>query len=189
VSEKKENETPKKRKRSKFERDLFSVLVRMRLIKNRIFAYPVLFLREFLVNPLKRANAPIRPGKHFGGVKLARTPMWERTNDAQGHKPAFNIRCHFCDCPMALRHSVIFVGQNDDNEGKERNINQMSYKCPKCAWFVRFMVVDDAKYLRKVKNQYRFGLMPFLPTIDDWSEENEEIGRQLEALGYWGGKA
>lgn|GEM_PF-3438856 len=183
-----ETKEPEKKKPSKFQKDIRGILFRMRIIKNRIFSYPVLFLREFLVNPLKRENAPIRPGKHFGGVKLAKTPMWEQTEDAQGHRPSFNVRCHFCDCPMALRHSVIFVGRNDDNEANARNINQMSYKCPKCAWFVRFMVIDDTKYLRKVKNKYRFGLMPFLPTVDDWSEENEEIGRQLKALGYWAGR-
>jgi hypothetical protein len=127
--------------------------------------------------------------KYDDAIKLPRSPAWERTNDVQGHKPKFEIRCFRCEqngihMPMAIRHSQIFLdGRSDEEEGKE--INQMAYKCPRCAWFIRFYVVDDLEYLQKVKKEYRKGSHKFIPSCDNWSEEFELIGKKLKSLGYW----
>ena len=121
-------------------------------------------------------------------LKLKRTPRWERTNDVQGHKPKFNIRCAFCDMPMVLRHSIIYTKDKAKNEDETLQHNQMSYKCPRCAWFIQFMVIDDNKYLKKVVKKYRNGYIRLLPSNDEWSDEDELIKKQLAALGYWGGR-
>lgn len=121
-------------------------------------------------------------------IKLKATPRWERTEDIQGHAPKFNIRCFRCDMPMALRHSVIADPKISLAADEDNDLNVMSYKCPRCAWFIRFNVIDKKRYLKKVIKKYRDGYRKFIPTCDDWSKEQEEIGKQLEALGYWGGR-
>jgi len=50
------------------------------------------------------------------------------------------------------------------------------------------MVIDDNKYLKKVVKKYRNGYMRLLPSNDEWSDEDELIKKQLENLGYWGGR-
>jgi len=134
------------------------------------------------------------------GIKLEATPGWERTDDIQGHRPKFKIHCFNCYMhsilnggepqyiPMGLRHSVIILADAKafDNEGID--MNQMSYKCPRCAWFISFRVLDDKKYIRKLWRKDREGFLKFIPDCDDWSEEDELIKIQLAALGYWGGR-
>jgi len=90
--------------------------------------------------------------------------------------------------PMTLRHSVI-----DDPKGRrildeDNDVNIMSYKCPRCAWFIRFNVIDKKRYLKKVIKKYRNGYRKFIPTCDDWSDESPEIRRQLAVYGYWAGR-
>lgn len=140
-------------------------------------------------------------------IKLLRTPRWERSYSVEGHKPKWEIRCWHCafkvrkpwdaikwiwyyftdrervkGMPMAIRHGN--ASYASDTEGA----NIMSYKCPRCAWFISFYVVDDADYITKIIKDYRGGENKFVPLCDDWSDESEEIGRQLAALGYWGGR-
>jgi len=136
-------------------------------------------------SPSKKAVTLYDSGKR---VKLKATPRWYRTEDVQGHAPKFNIRCVHCDMPMTLRHSVIVGPVLDSTLGEDTDISVMSYKCPRCAWFIRFNVVDKKKYLRRVIKKYRNGYRKFIPTCDDWSDESEEIKKQLSALGYWGGR-
>ncbi len=64
----------------------------------------------------------------------------------------------------------------------------MSYKCPRCAWFIGFRVLDDKKYIRKAWRKHRQGFLKFVPDCDNWSKEDELIRKQLAALGYWGGQ-
>jgi len=153
-------------------------------------------------------------------VVLDKTPAWRRTNDLQGHEPAFKIHCWRCKSiagerikeiqyqiengadkdeklklleewfkletmPMALRHSIVTV--DEENHDRPIEINQMSYKCPRCAWFVRFYVIDDVEYLKQVF-EWRDKKQKFIPSVDNWSEEHAEIGRQLQAMGYWAGR-
>lgn len=124
-------------------------------------------------------------GKRLG---LKVTPRWDRTENAQAHTPKFNIRCFHCDMPMALRHSVITAPAVKTVSGDAKDVNIMSYKCPRCAWFIRFSIVDSRRYLKKVIKEYRKGYRKFIPTCDDWSNESKEIKKQLSALGYWGGR-
>ena len=105
-------------------------------------------------------------------VKLKITPRWDRTDDIQGHTPKFNIRCVHCDMPMTLRHSVIAEAVTNPMFSDNNDANVMSYKCPRCAWFTRFHVVDKRRYLRKIIKKYRKGYRKFMPTCDDWSNES-----------------
>jgi hypothetical protein len=89
---------------------------------------------------------------------------------------------------MALRHSVISNPAADSTLDDDNDANIMSYKCPRCAWFIRFNVIDKRRYLKKVIKKYRNGFRKFVPTCDDWSDESKEIKKQLSALGYWGGR-
>ena len=121
-------------------------------------------------------------------VQLKHTPRWYRTEDIQGQAPNFNIRCFHCDMPMSLRHSVIEKPSWGLDADEENNLNIMSYKCSRCAWFIRFYVLDKERYLKKVIKKYRGGYRKFIPKGDDWSEEGREIRKQLSILGYWGGR-
>lgn len=123
-------------------------------------------------------------------IVIERTPGWERTNDVQGHSPKFPIHCFRCSdqgktMPMALRHSTVYL--EDADEPSDCGINHMAYKCPRCAWFITFHVVDEGEYLKRVLEDFRHGNQKLVPECDNWSDEHEEIGRQLQALGYWGG--
>jgi hypothetical protein len=115
-------------------------------------------------------------------VNYPKVKMWEQTHDESGHKPSFAVKCFHCGEELVLRHSTIHYHQ-DENHAV--GLNQMCYKCPKCAWFVRFNVIDDKEYLEEV-HEIR-GKRGKVPSKDEWSE-NEEIARQLEGLGYFGGR-
>ena len=115
---------------------------------------------------------------------LKKTPLWKRTNDLEGHKPKFNLECKICGTPMALRHSTI-VRNETDEEKRGFEFNYMCYKCPACAWFIRFDVRDDKEYLFKVLDEYRGGNKMLVPTVDDWSDDSDEIKQRLKDLGYW----
>jgi hypothetical protein len=159
--------------------------------------------------PILEAKKVDLEEKRFEGIKINTALRWDRTNDVQGHKPKWNIECVHCKytvdnpwmalkyiwyyffnkqrlkpMPMALRHSTL-TGDKD-SEGRDANI--MCYKCPRCAWFITFYVMDDSSYLSEIRDKYREGYRKFIPSIDDWSDESEEIARQLEALGYFGGR-
>lgn len=124
-------------------------------------------------------------------ITLKRTPGWSRTNEIQGHEPNFPIHCFRCkeqdrEMPMALRHSTVYTDTEESPSGG--GINAMAYKCPRCAWFITFHIIDDSDYIKRVLEDYRHGNQKLVPECDNWSEEHEEIGRQLEALGYYGGR-
>jgi len=116
------------------------------------------------------------------GVSYPNVQLWDRTDDELGHTPRFDIKCYFCGSAMTLRHAT---SHYHDKEECKRGLNQMCYKCSKCAWFVRFNVTDDKEYLQKL-HEIR-GKKGHIPTIKEWSED-EEIARQLEAMGYYGGR-
>ena len=143
------------------------------------------------------------------------SPLWKRTKDAYGHEPKFKVMCFRCGKEMPLRHSYISV----EDEDEPISINQMSYKCKYCAWFITFNVKDDGKYLQKVMKKYRardvgcpvckgkghfhtgdidtgkivdelnkvMGTKKLVP-VEEWTNEDAEVKRQLEALGYYGGR-
>ena len=115
---------------------------------------------------------------------LKRTPYWKRTNDVYGHRPKFDIDCKHCGTAMILRHSTVSRGSDDPEKRKdgEFELNYACYKCPICAWFIRFDVRDDVEYMKKVLD-LRQGIDKLI-TLEDW-DETEEIKRRLENLGYW----
>ena len=102
----------------------------------------------------------------------------------EGHKPKFDVTCKFCGTPMALRHSTIVIDDKDEDK-KDFEFNYMCYKCPMCAWCIRFDVRGDKDYLKKVVDEYRGGERMLIPTVDDWSDDSDEIKKRLESLGYW----
>jgi len=105
---------------------------------------------------------------------------WKATNDIYGHKPKFDITCPFCGEDMYLRHSTI---------AEDRNV--MAYKCPTCAWFIKFHVMWDKRYLSRIGNTFRNGLSTndpsdekgFFVPIEDF-KKNELIKQRLADLGY-----
>lgn len=97
---------------------------------------------------------------------------WKRTTGRQGHKPLFEAKCPHCGEDMELRHSIIHSDHN-----------QMSYKCQECAWFARFLVLDEPDHLAEMATLR--GSTRYTPVLE-W-EHNEAIRKQLEVLGYWGG--
>ena len=131
------------------------------------------------------------------GVNVEKTPKWKRTFNARAHEPKMPVKCFHCGTDMGMRHSTLFF---HDDENDRNELNRMAYKCAECGWFVRFNVIDDTQYLKEVHEKYRNGksLDPkekkfvrgksLVPTKEEWSDEDKEKARQLEALGYWGGR-
>ena len=113
---------------------------------------------------------------------------WERTEDIYGHRAKFHVGCRFCDdYKMVVRHSGIFDEKFMPVFGEGNGVNIMTYKCPSCANVIRFYVPDDMVYLSRIKNEIRGGTW-FVPSETEWSDEDMEVGRQLVALGYFGGR-
>jgi hypothetical protein len=46
---------------------------------------------------------------------------------------------------------------------------------------------DEDEYIHKIIDR-RDGICLYLPPHEEWKKESEEIRRQLEALGYVGGR-
>ena len=143
------------------------------------------------------------------------TPGWERTNDVQGHKPKFDVMCGRCaksldkQTKMQIRHSVLRLSEdaqkevyykdyppeepwepNRDAFDVEVDLNVMAYKCPHCAWFIKFYVQDDMEYIQEVfkKRKYSPKFIPLWETDELSEAELQEVQRQLQALGYWAGR-
>ena len=111
---------------------------------------------------------------------------WRRTNDIIGHEPLFDVKCRFCGSKMVLRYSHIIM-KDVWSWATSKPSNSLGFKCPKCAWYVRFYVEDEPKYLKKILD-LRNGANLFYPRYKEWADEDKEIARQLQALGYWGGR-
>lgn len=108
---------------------------------------------------------------------------WERTNDVLGHRPKFKVKCRFCKVNMIQRYSVVFPKPNALH-GFTVAGNQIAFKCPKCGYHIRFNIPDDKEYIEKI---HRIRAGTYHSDLEEW-QENELIGKQLAALGYWGGR-
>jgi len=98
---------------------------------------------------------------------------WKATNNIYGHEPKFDITCGMCGHDeMVLRHSTI---------AEDRNV--MAYKCPICAWFIKFHVFWDKKYLKRIADMYRDEHGFFVPVAD--FKKHEIIKQRLADLGYF----
>jgi len=140
---------------------------------------------------------------------------WERTNDILGHKPKFDVICVRCkeslgrETKMQVRHTGLKISKNAQAEmyykehppeepwapnkeesDPELNLHLFGYKCPYCAWFIRFQVPDTREYLQEIykKRNYNIKLVPLWETDDMSEEELKSIERQMVALGYWAGR-
>jgi len=108
-----------------------------------------------------------------------------------GHCPTWSVLCKFCAdrgewTRMFLRYSLIILGRSEALCMSEP-VNQIAFKCPECAWVTRFNVTDDTEYLKEIVER-RKGRLLYLPPVEEWGKENEEIARQLASLGYVGGR-
>jgi hypothetical protein len=83
---------------------------------------------------------------------------------------------------MVLRHSLIWLDEASQNS-PHGTANLVCYKCPRCDSIQRFDVQDEPEYLGKVV-EFRKGRLLFVPDMEDW-ERDEEIKKQLSALGYF----
>ena len=101
---------------------------------------------------------------------------WEKTNDEWGYRPTFEMKCRFCKVDMQARFSLVY--------GDYSMI--LKYKCPSCGWFAEFDLDLDKEYQKWVF-EARGKIQAITPKMDEF-RENAEISRQLEGLGYWGGR-
>ena len=119
---------------------------------------------------------------------------WEKTNDPRGHKPKFAVTCIHCKNNgyhenMFFRYS--YIAPRDDEINKIYGaLNQIEYKCKKCAWTTKFLVEAGGAYLTEImdmreKAGYHRHLYYMPP--EEWNED-KEIEKQLAALGYCGGR-
>lgn len=121
---------------------------------------------------------------------------WQRTNDKQGHAPNFEILCRFCKVPMILRYSQLISKKKGKPYAVTEATNQQAWKCARCGWWTMFNInheitgyseKSELKYMKKVF-KLRGNNTFYLPTTKEWIDENEEIRKQLESLGYVGGR-
>jgi len=82
---------------------------------------------------------------------------------------------------MVLRSSVLGL-HGEPYASTDNTTNYIVYKCPKCDAIQRFDVQDEKEYLGQVR-AHRGGML-FVPDMEDW-ERDEEIKKQLSALGYF----
>ena len=99
---------------------------------------------------------------------------------------------------MFLRYSQLII-EGLRLYGEDNVFDQQAWKCARCAWVQRFNIEermveeadhDNQEYLTKIyelrkEDGKENGL--YLPPIEEWSED-EERRRQLEGLGYIGGR-
>jgi len=123
--------------------------------------------------------------KKLNSGRAKKAPLWKRTDDAYGHEPMFPVKCRHCGQEMPIRHSTIAFGKVKDDE--QVSVNQVCYKCKYCAWFITFTVEDSARYLKHILKKYRKGNKKLVP-VEDWTNDDEEIAKRLESLGYFGGR-
>ena len=119
---------------------------------------------------------------------------WTKTYSATGHTPKFNVMCYHCgkrniESEMFFRYA--FISNMDDAINKVYGmLNQIEYKCIKCAWTTKFLVEAPADYLLKVQDireKQGFNRNLYYMTPEEWLK-NKEIEKQLSALGYMGGR-
>jgi len=105
---------------------------------------------------------------------------WKRVKDKKGHAPIkknLKLVCKYCNIPLTLRYSIVF---------NVIPFNEMGYKCRRCGYFQRFDVLEESAYIKEIIER-RNGSSEYVPTVKEWSED-EETARQLTGLGYFGGR-
>ena len=124
-------------------------------------------------------------------MSSSKDAMWKRTNDIYCHEPLFEIKCQHCESKMFLRFSEIFT-ERSRLYGMRNAVNLVEYKCPRCSLCDRFFVdkdIDDGTpetfegYLMDMLD-VRDSVPYFMPPVEEWEKEHEEIKKRLEILGY-----
>jgi hypothetical protein len=103
-------------------------------------------------------------------------PKWKKTDDMMGYCPTFLIPCRYCGVGLQMRFSIIY----------EDCSFIVKYKCPACGWFAVFEPETDKEYLKGILAM-RAGQNTITPTVEELVED-KAIKRQLEGLGYFGGR-
>lgn len=107
-------------------------------------------------------------------VETTDNEFWER-EPFVGYAEKKPRPCPRCGDTLMLRHSKVYRGHV-----------WLSYKCPTCHRFLRFVVSwvmnDPVEYVKKILDA-REGKPLFVP-LEDW-HENQKIKQSLKALGYW----
>ena len=101
---------------------------------------------------------------------------WEKSYDIYGYKPLFNMPCRYCGAELQMRFNIIY---------KDYSM-VLKYKCPTCGWFALFEIDKDKDYQKAVYEK-RGKVHTITPTVDELNED-KNIARQLEGLGYFGGR-
>lgn len=107
---------------------------------------------------------------------------WERTDDIEGHRPLFDIKCRFCNEDMFLRYTQVLFRTNK-LRGADKDCNQMAYKCWGCGNVQRFNVDDKRNYLKEILLK-RKGITLYYPRKSTWAKINDFVKEKLESLGY-----
>jgi len=107
---------------------------------------------------------------------------WKRIEDRLGHAPIeenLKIICPNCKIDMLQRNSIIWPGNTPP-------INEVGWKCPRCAYYKKFIIEDTREYIEEVLKR-RDGHNWMMPPLKTWTDD-DEAALQLEALGYFGGR-
>jgi len=134
------------------------------------------------------------PGKTYLLSPEKRTPMWNRNYNAWGHEPGWDLICPECLLHNRGRNRLVlrlsFIVENPKEAtgtvDETHSFHQQAWKCPICAYYVRFNIVSTRSYLKKVM-KLRDGQRQLVPDKDDWARDNPKIRKQLAALGYIAG--
>jgi len=86
---------------------------------------------------------------------------------------------------MFLRFSQVYPDKSPTYFLKEPHF-EMVYKCYVCGWLAYFAILVEKDYALKIL-KLRNGVSVYVPPRSEW-EEHEGIKKQLEALGYVGGR-
>lgn len=123
------------------------------------------------------------------------TPLWQKTYDELGLKPTFKIYCATCDLARSVKVEMVMRRSRIHNVADMRvhygthtyrpYAFDIAYKCPDCGRYIVFGVAVPTEYALKIK-ELRGGESDFLLPEEIWSE-NEQVAKQLAALGYYGG--
>jgi len=101
---------------------------------------------------------------------------WKKTETAWGYCPTFSPKCRYCGVELQGRFSIIY----------KNYAMILKYKCPSCGWFALFEIDEDKEYQKKIF-ELRGKVHTITPTVEALNED-EDIKRQLSALGYFGGR-
>lgn len=112
--------------------------------------------------------------------------VWKKSNNEMGYTPTFDIKCYFCGSEMFPRLSLMEVEGKGDSIHSVTLAFKIAYKCAKCAWLVTFQITTENEYWTKTL-LLRGNRMLYYPPLEVWNEE-KSIRRQLEGLGYFGGR-